>query len=80
MMIAHTPENSWSELHTSAPFRQKRNLPGHTPADRSAGDCEQSCTASLALACHGWFGKGAEMGLRANLWRLAGSAIVFAKS
>jgi len=54
MMIACTPENSWSELITSAPAAKSRICRVHSGRPKFLSDCEQSCTASLPAACHGW--------------------------
>jgi hypothetical protein len=61
MMIARTPENSWSELITSVCLTKAKVVsegrPGFTDAPRMplevSLNSEQSCTASLAAACHG---------------------------
>jgi hypothetical protein len=53
IMIAQTVGNRWSELLTSAFDCKADQSIASAPSREVLWPCEQSCTESWALACHG---------------------------
>lgn len=50
--VAQSRNNSWSELLASAPAAKGGICRDFTLPIEGLVDCEQSCTASLPVACH----------------------------